>query len=169
MRDDVDQCPLVEYNEAEGWIAAILEPLPQTLEMVQKDRVTIFLNADKKMVAARLADIKGFIKDEEERALAQAPLPPQMPGEDISKYLLRTMEGIEPLSMAEFPHAFWNKEGDQIEIYAGNWAFYGGAPKNGVEILRDQETGEPIGVHIMGIRRKLLRAREGGRDPRRGF
>lgn len=53
------------------------------------------------------------------------------------------------------PHAYHNKDGDQLEVYLSDEAYFGHWLCPGIVALCSQETGKVIGVIVEGIGRVM--------------
>lgn len=149
MEENKKKCPLLERNKAEGWLAAILEPLPKTMEKVDRGRVSLYL-VDKKLVAVQVKEVAAIVQEEE--ANPPVDLPEQFPEETFADYVARVYSDVPEAAIEEYPLVFWNKDGDQLDVYCLPGPYYVEWGPNGVEVMRDFDTKEPIGVHMHGVR-----------------
>jgi hypothetical protein len=153
--DASGKCPLLEYNKAEGWVAAILEPLPGTMEKVDRGHVSLYLSADKRLLAVKVRDVAGLIREEEERAATEDPLPEQWPSEDFVSYIKRVLGDVPEAAPDEYPLTFWSKDGDFLDVYCVPGSYFATWGPNGVDVFHDHDTREPIGVQLNGIKALL--------------
>jgi hypothetical protein len=75
---------------------------------------------------------------------------------DDSDKLIAYIKSLPPPGPFK-PCSFYNMDGDQLEVFWDNASYYG-KPVNGMCIMLNQDTNEPVGVTVYSLRRLLREA-----------